>query len=124
MPVIDISQLARLDELGGPGAPPHRPAPGFGPAPGASPTGAVAPPTGAVAPPTAAFRPPPEVTATPISVERSTRAIRIANEWQHQAPAQRLTPVAAAPTAVMARSRTPIGGVVAAVVLMAAFAIA
>jgi hypothetical protein len=139
MPGIEISQLARLDELAAPspahaGAPPQGP---FGPDAGHTPArhtqprpgGAFAPAAGrptapnAFAPPTAAFRPPPEIAAAPLGVERSTRAIRIANasDLQQQLAAQRPSPIARPSGAIKARA--PVGGVVAAVALMAAFAI-
>lgn len=179
MPAIDISQLAGLDELGGPSAahaspggysgppgmgdlyvppshtgPPgaYAPPPGYGESPpGASaqygfaagsgtppspfsPPSAFAPPggfapasaAGGFAPATGAFRPPPEITDAPIGVERSTRAIRIANaaQVQEHLAAQRPAPAARVPVAMVAKPRAPIGGVVAAVGLIAAVAVA
>jgi len=104
LPAIDISQLAALDERDRPPGPPHAPS---------------ALPAQQFAPPTAAFRPPPELIDTPIGVERSTRAIRIENQWQRERDAKQ----AAAALPPPAPPRRPIGGIVAAVGLIAAAAI-
>jgi hypothetical protein len=101
LPAIDISQLARLDEIGQPpGTQSSRPAP-------QSP-----------ALETAAFRPPQEVTDKPLGVERSTRAIRIENQWQREKLAKQA--VAALPPP--RPPRKPIGGAIAAVMIIAAVA--
>lgn len=79
MPEIDISKLAVLDELGRPPPVEDRSLPAsFAPA-------AVAPPV--VGPAAPAFAPPHEAGASEdqaLGVERSTRAIRIDNQWQRE----------------------------------------
>jgi len=142
MPGIEISQLTRLDELAAPSHAAVRPQGPLGPADAAhaqarnrpprppQPDEAFAPVTGslaapsAFAPPTAAFRPPPEIATAPLGVERSTRAIRIANvnDLQHQLAAQRPSPIAR-PSGAAIKARAPVGGIVAAVALMATFAV-
>jgi hypothetical protein len=133
MPAIDISQLATLDEHGVDvaGRPP--------PQAFAQPPQAFAPPPQAFAPSPQAFAPPPQVFAPPspgafapppdafgpgdddqsIGVERSTRAIRIENEWQLQREVKQAAAAAPPPA-----PRRQIGGVVLAIGLIAAVAIA
>jgi hypothetical protein len=112
MPAIDISKLARLDEL-------DRPPPGeaamlpasFAPA-------AFAPPrvVGPAAPGVPAFAPHHEAETDDeaLGVERSTRAIRIEREWQREKVAKQVA-------AAMPPPRPPrrIGGVLAAVAAIA-----
>lgn len=101
MPAIDISQLARLDELGQP------------------PPAAFAPPPAGFAPTTAAFRPPPEITDAPLGVERSTRAIRIENQWQRDRDAKQAQAARPPPPP----PRPPMGGIVVALVVIGLVAI-
>jgi hypothetical protein len=105
MPGIDISQLTTLDQrdvvVAGP--PPQ----------------AFAPPPQAFAPPPDAFGPGGDDVDPPIGVERSTRAIRIENEWQLQREAKQVAAAAPPPA-----PRRQIGGVVIAIGLIAAVAIA
>jgi hypothetical protein len=110
MPAIDISKLARLDELGGP--PPLDDAmlpASFAPA-------AFAPPpvVGPAAPRLPAFAPPHEAEEEALGVERSTRAIRIERQWQHDKVAKQVA--AATPPPPPPRR---IAGVVAAVAAIA-----
>jgi hypothetical protein len=115
MPEIDISKLARLDERD---ALPERPSVQPLDATFARPDAAFAP--SAAAPPAAAFAPPGEPLACAgdddavLGVERSTRAIRIANEWKREAP--RVAVTAPPPP----RPRARIGGVVLAALIIAA----
>jgi hypothetical protein len=114
MPEIDISKLARLDELGGPPPVEDRSLPAsFAPA-------AFAPPpvVGPAAPHASAFAPPHEAGASDdqaLGVERSTRAIRIDNQWQREKIAKQVA--AATPLPPPPRR---IGGVLVAVVAIAA----
>jgi len=103
LPAIDITQLALLDELGTP------------PAGSRARSELPAPP---LAPPPAAFGPPPELHDAPIGVERSTRAIRIEDQWQRERSARHAAAALPPPP-----PRPPIGGILAAVLLIAAVAI-
>ncbi|MEO7731467.1 MAG: hypothetical protein ABIY55_10875 [Kofleriaceae bacterium] len=109
MPAIDISKLARLDELGG------SPRVEDGSLPASFAPAAFAPPpvVGPAAP--RAFAPPHEADDQALGVERSTRAIRIDNEWQREKVAKQVA--AATPPPPPPRR---IGGVLAAVALIAA----
>jgi hypothetical protein len=116
MPTIDVSMIARLDELGVPLS--QRPAfepPGRASAPPEP--AARSPDPRAFAPP-GAFGPPPAAEA-PLGVERSTRAIRIERE-QREVAAQ---PSAASNVPSPTPRRSSGAGVVVAVVLIAAIAI-
>jgi hypothetical protein len=130
MPGIDISQLATLDERGVDvaGRPPSQafaPPQARAPSQALAPPQAFAPPPHAVAPQRDAFAPPPDAFGPasddadqPLGVERSTRAIRIENEWQ----LQRAEKQAAAAEPLPAPRRS-IGGLVIAIGLIAAVAI-
>jgi len=109
VPAIDISQLARLDELTG--------APGAGVAPAHAARDPFAPPTvepapeNQFAPPPGAFGPAGEAQdEQDLAVERSTRAIRIANQLGQQ-PAARppAAPPSVAPRSAAARPPAPAG---------------
>ena len=118
MPTIDISMIARLDELGVPHAPDRA---AFGP-----PGHASTPPDATAAPvprgpPAAAFRPPAETDA-PLGVERSTRAIRIENQWQRELTGP--SPAFAGSAQAATAARRSGAGLLVAVVLIAAAAIA
>jgi hypothetical protein len=114
MPAIDISQLARLDEVD---APTRR-----GPeqrssvrAPGSASASATTMPPDAFAPPPDAFAPPPEAgqdEVQELEVERSTRAIRIASQFRS---AQMAIPPVVSPPPPGASPRSPIRGVVIAI---------
>jgi hypothetical protein len=143
MPGIELAQLTTLDDRGVhvDGRPPQSFAPppqalapppqSFGPAshafahspqPFAPASQAFAHSPQAMGPPQDAFAPPPEAAGgddAELGVERSTRAIRIENQWQLERVAK---PVAAAAPAP--RARGPIAGVVVALGLIAAVAIA
>lgn len=108
MPAIDISQLARLDERDGPPPLEHDLLPASF-APRASP-----PVVRPAAPPVPAFAPPDQPGDEALGVERSTRAIRIDNQWQREKVAKQ---VAAATPPPPPRRR--IGGVIAAVAAVA-----
>jgi len=111
MPEIDISKLALLDELGGPPRVEDDSLPAsFAPA-------AFAPPpvVGPAARPTPAFAPPHEADDQAIGVERSTRAIRIDNQWQREKTAKQVA--AATPPPPPPRR---IGGVLVALAAIAA----
>lgn len=122
MPEIDISKLAALDERDAPPPASHGPLPSsFGPpaspfAPPASPPSSGPPPSGSVAAPR--FAPADEDDAdAPLGVERSTRAIRIANAAERKAAdaaARRTAPrasarVAPAPSADASPPRSSAG---------------
>jgi len=109
VPAIDISQLARLDELTG--------APGAGGAQAAKVRDPLAlppvepPPGNPFAPPPGAFGPAGEAQdEQDLAVERSTRAIRIANQLGQQ-PAARppAAPPSEAPRSAAARPPAPAG---------------
>jgi hypothetical protein len=111
MPTIDISMIARLDELGVPIS--QRLA--FEP-----PGHAGAPPEPAARSPAltpGAFRPPPAAADAPLGVERSTRAIRIERQQR-----EAVAPRSAAPPQLSPPSQRSIGAVVI-VVLIAAVAV-
>jgi hypothetical protein len=144
MPQIDISQLASLDDHGvdvagrpPPGRSLAQPAPSpqafappqpalapppraFAPAPDA-----FAPAPDAFAPPADAFAPPPDAFGAggddadqPLGVERSTRAIRIENQWELQRAAKQAEAALPPPA-----PRRPITGLMIAIGLIAAVAI-
>lgn len=110
MPEIDISKLATLDERDAslPAAPPVDAR--FPPA--VAPQVAPSAPRAAPSSPRAAFAPPSELADAPLGVERSTRAIRIANQRERDAadaallaPAPRLArPSPAPPSGAAPRS--------------------
>ena len=119
MPTIDISMIARLDELGAP----HPPGEPWGPPSPAEPGPSRGGPAG---PPTAAFRPPPEITDAPLGVERSTRAIRIENHRQREVSGEH-APDPAQPYSAgrgHAAARRSGAGLLVAVALVAAVAVA
>jgi hypothetical protein len=119
MPTIDISMIARLDELGVPHAPdsPIFRTSGHASAP-AEATAAPMP----RGPSPAAFRPPAELTDAPLGVERSTRAIRIENQWQRELTGP--SPAFAGSAQAVTAARRSGAGLLIAVVLIAAAAIA
>jgi hypothetical protein len=105
LPAIDISKLSTLDER-------HLP-PRASAAPAAD---AFAPPGvhGGRAPPSA-FAPPPDGSDQPLGVERSTRAIRIENQWERERAVKQAEAALPPPPP----PRKPIGGILAAVALIA-----
>lgn len=112
MPAIDISQLSLLDERHLP--PNESPAPAaFGPPDLHVPAQSGA--RGGFAPPSP-FAPPPDGSELPLGVERSTRAIRIENQWTRERAAKQAEAALPPPPP----PRKPIGGVLAAVALIAA----
>ena len=137
MPQIDISQLASLDDHGVDVA--GRPPPGRSLAQPAPSPQAFAPPQPALAPPPRAFAPAPDAFAPradafapppdafgaggddadqPLGVERSTRAIRIENQWELQRAAKQAEAALPPPA-----PRRPITGLMIAIGLIAAVAI-
>lgn len=138
IPAIDISKLARLDELAGAPATDRARAAAGGLGPFAPPPDAFAPPREAHAvrtpgPPAGAarvFEPPaedPESADQVLEVERSTRAIRLEQRYRDaqaaSPPAASPPSPAASPTPLAAPPQRPIRGVVLAVLLIAAVAI-
>jgi len=109
MPVIDISKLALLDDRG--------PQPN---APAAVARGSFEHPGAAAFAPPGQDRQAGDAADVPLGVERSTRAIRIENQWQRDREAKQA--VAALPPPPPPRK--PIGGIVVAVALVAAVAAA
>ncbi|HEY0988683.1 MAG TPA: hypothetical protein VGD80_16570 [Kofleriaceae bacterium] len=118
MPEIDISQLASLDDHGVDIA--GRPPPGaFAPPQAfAPPADAFAPPPDAFAPPPDAFGPAGEDADQALGVERSTRAIRIENQWELLRAAKQAEAALPPPA-----PRRPIAGLMIAIGLIAAVAI-
>jgi hypothetical protein len=119
LPEIDISKLVLLDERdarpptigdGGPTSPAR-----FAPADAFAPPGAFAPPMVGPAPAGHASPDPDADDDAALGVERSTRAIRIENQWQHEKDARQ-----AAARVPPPRPRRRIGGLVAAIVAIAA----
>jgi len=106
MPEIDISKLARLDELEGRATEPPPPSPAAAFASRAAPAVDVDP---------SAFVPPAEEGEDLVGVERSTRAIRIENQWAREKAVKQA--VAALPPP---KPRLRIAGVLAAVLAICA----
>jgi hypothetical protein len=114
LPAIDISKLSLLDERDlPPNESPAVRAAAFGPPELHAPA-----PSGArdrFAPPSA-FAPPPDGSDQPLGVERSTRAIRIESQWERERAAKQAEAALPPPPP----PRKPIGGILAAVALIAA----